>query len=82
MQEVRGGPVRTDDPARYDPLRKLLSTRPPPGQNTAISSHGNPFYAVFGPPYLAEGEIAVVQPNEASGFNVVGRIRLEDWQRL
>jgi hypothetical protein len=77
MQDVRGGPVRTDDPARYDPLKKLMSTKPPSGQNTAISSHGNPFYAVFGPPYLAEGEMAVVDP---SALAVIGRIRLEDWQ--
>jgi hypothetical protein len=79
MQEVRGGPVRTDDAARYDPLKKLMSTRPPAGRNTAISSHGNPFYAVFGPPYLAEGEMAVIDP---SALAVVGRIRLEEWQAL
>ena len=79
MQEVRGGPARTDDPARYDPLKKLMSTKPPAGQNTALSSHGNPFYAVFGPPYLAEGEMAVIDP---SALSVVGRIRLEDWQAL
>jgi hypothetical protein len=79
MQEVRGGPARTDDAARYDPLRKLLSTQPPAGRNTAISSHGNPFYALFGAPYLAEGEIAVIDP---SALAIVGRIRLEDWQAL
>src|SRR5436853_5281687 len=26
MNEVRGGPSRPDDPARYEPLRKILST--------------------------------------------------------
>jgi hypothetical protein len=78
MQEARGGPVR-DDPARYDPLRKLMSAKPPAGRNTAIASHGNPFYAVFGAPYLAEGEMAVIDP---STLVVVGRIRLEDWQTL
>ena len=41
-----------------------------------ISSHGNPFFAIFGAPYLAEGEIAVVDPATA---RIVGRIRLEDW---
>jgi hypothetical protein len=75
--EARGGPANTSDPTRYDPLRKLLATRPPPGKNNVVSSHGNPFYAVFGPPYLAEGEMAVVEP---SAFVVVGRIRLEDWR--
>jgi hypothetical protein len=76
--EARGGPARTDDGIRYRPLRKLLSSKIPKGQNLVISSHGNPFHAVAGPPYLAEGEIAVVRP-EGSGFVVVGRVRLEDW---
>ena len=81
-QEVRGGPVRSDDPKRYDALKKLLSTPPAQGQNTVISSHGNPFYAVFGAPYLAEGELAVVRPGSKDGFVLAGRIRLEDWPGL
>jgi phosphohistidine phosphatase SixA len=79
--EARGGPANTNDPTRYEPLRKLLTTKPPSGQNAVISSHGNPFYALFGPPYLAEGEMAVIQPGGDS-FTLVGRIRLEDWQAL
>jgi hypothetical protein len=75
--EARGGPANTNDPTRYEPLRRLLTTKPPPGQNAVIASHGNPFYALLGPPYLAEGEMAVVDP---SAFIVVGRIRLIDWQ--
>ena len=82
MQEVRGGPSRTEDPKRYEGLRKLLSTPPSPGSNTVISSHGNPFHAVAGPPYLAEGEMAVVRPQGDSRFAIVGKIRLEDWQLL
>jgi hypothetical protein len=74
--EVRGGPSRPDDSTRYDPLRKLLAAPPPRGRNNAISSHGNPFYALFGPPYLAEGEMAIVDP---STTKIVGRMRLEDW---
>jgi hypothetical protein len=81
-QEVRGGPMRSDDPKRYDALRKLLSAPPAPGQNNAISSHGNPFYAVFGAPYLAEGEVAVVRPAAGAGFSLAGKIRLEDWPAL
>ena len=81
-QEVRGGPVRPDDPARYAPLKKILSSEVPKGQNTVISSHGNPFHAVAGPPYLAEGEIAVVQPEGGGRFTVVARIRPEDWPGL
>ena len=77
-QDVRGG---STDPKRYDPLRRLLGTRPLQG-NTVISSHGNPFIAVAGPPYLAEGEMAVVRPEGDSRFSVVGRVRVEEWQLL
>ena len=79
-QEVRGGPVRTDDPKRYDALRKLLSAPPAHGVNTVISGHGNPYYAVFGPPYLGEGEVAVVRPLGDAGFEAVGRIPLAGWE--
>jgi phosphohistidine phosphatase SixA len=82
MNEVRGGPARPEDPARYDDLKKLLSTRPAGKTNAVISSHGNPFHAVAGPPYLAEGEIAVVEPKGDARFSVVGRIRPDDWSLL
>ena len=82
VREVRGGPVQSGDPKRYDALKKLLSTPPAQGQNNVISSHGNPFYAVFGAPYLAEGELAVVRPGGKDGFALAGRIRLEDWPDL
>jgi len=81
-QEARGGPVKSDDPKRYDALKKLLSTRPAPGKNNVVSSHGNPFYAVFGAPYLAEGEMALVKAEGAAGYALAGRIRLEDWPAL
>ena len=80
--EARGGPVKSDDPKRYDGLRKLLSTPPAPGRNNAVSSHGNPFHALFGAPYLAEGEIAVVRPDGPSGPAIAGRIKLDDWAAL
>jgi hypothetical protein len=76
--DVRGGPV---DATRYDALKKLLSTDVRKGENRVISSHGNPFQAIAGSPYLAEGEIAVVRP-EGSGFSVIARIRPEDWPGL
>jgi hypothetical protein len=78
--EVRGGPLSADDPKRYEPLRLLLGTKPAAGTNTVLSSHGNPFRAVAGPPYLAEGEIAVVRPEGGERFSVVARLRLDDWQ--
>lgn len=82
IDEARGGPARPDDPTRYDPLRKLLSAAVPKGENRVISSHGNPFHALAGPPYLAEGEMAVVRPEGGMRFTVVARIRPEDWSGL
>ena len=62
--------------------RVAKSTPPAAGQNNAIASHGNPFYAVFGPPYLAEGEMAVVRPGGKAGYQIAGKIKLEDWAAL
>jgi phosphohistidine phosphatase SixA len=76
---VRGGP-RTD-PDRYYALRKIFLTPVPPGANVVIASHGNPFYAVAGAPYLAEGEAAVVRAG-TSDFEVVARIRHDAWREL
>jgi len=81
-QEARGGPVRGDDPKRYDALKKLLSGRFAAKDNRVISSHGNPYMAVFGPPYLAEGEIAVVKPLGGGKAEPVARLRLGDWEAL
>lgn len=79
---VRGGPARPESPERYAALRALLSTAVPPGTNVAISSHGNPFYGVAGPPYLAEGEMAVIEPQGNGQFRVVARIAKNAWTQL
>ena len=81
-QEARGGPANPDDPKRYEPLRRLLSKTVPNGAIRVIASHGNPFHAVTGLPYLAEGEAALVRPHGNGRFEVVARIRLEDWAAL
>ena len=77
--EVRGGPASADDAKRYEPLKILLGTKPAAGTNTVVSSHGKPFHAVAGPPYLAEGEVAVVRPEGDGRFSVIARIRLAEW---
>jgi phosphohistidine phosphatase SixA len=77
-QAVRGGPAQPDNPERYAALRKLLAQRPARGVNDVIVSHGNPFIAVAGPPYLAEGEAAVVE-SQRDGFRVVARIKVSEW---
>ncbi|MEI6301436.1 MAG: histidine phosphatase family protein [Betaproteobacteria bacterium] len=79
MNEVRGGPAASGDPERYAGLRTLMSTRPE--ANLVISSHGNPFQAVAGPPYLAEGEMAVIKPL-GDRFEITARVRIDDWNGL
>jgi hypothetical protein len=79
--EARGGPATPDSADRYFDLRRLLSTPVKPGANLVISSHGNPFYATAGAPYLAEGEAAVVRPL-GKDFEIVARVRHDQWRAL
>jgi hypothetical protein len=79
--EARGGPATVDSTERYAPLRKLLSTPIKPGTNLVISSHGNPFYATAGAPYLAEGEAAVVRPL-GKDFEIIARVKHDAWHIL
>ena len=79
---VRGGSAQPDSPERYAQLRDLLATTVPRGTNLVIASHGNPFRAVAGGPYLAEGEAAVIEPRGAEGFRVVARVRKDEWREL
>ena len=81
MQEVRGGPSAPADAERYAALRRILATPIHVGANLAVVSHGNPFYSVAGPPYLAEGEAAVIRPLGAD-FQVIARIPVDRWDAL
>src|SRR5712664_453157 len=81
MQEVRGGPSAPANAERYSALRSILATPVRTGANLAIVSHGNPFHSVAGPPYLAEGEAAVIRPLGAD-FQVIARIPVDRWDAL
>lgn len=78
---VRAQRVAQPGDDRFGPLRKLFSATLPQGKNLAIVSHGNPFYGTAGPPYLAEGEAAVIR-GLGNDFEVIGRIRPEGWAAL
>ena len=78
---VRGGPASAEA-GRYAELKALLARRVASGVNVVISSHGNPFVAVAGGPYLAEGEAAVIEPLGNAGFRIVARIRKDEWAAL
>ena len=47
-----------------------------------VVSHGNPFRALVGGAYLAEGEAAVIEPRGKDGFVVIARVPQEEWSRL
>ena len=51
-QAVRGGPAQTDEPSATRSCARSCRHRVAKGSNLAISSHGNPFRAVAGTPYL------------------------------
>ncbi len=78
---VRGGPASAEA-GRYAELRLLLTRPTPADVNIAIASHGNPFVAVVGGPYLAEGEAAVIEPLGNAAFRVVARIGKDEWAAL
>lgn len=80
--DVRGGPVQ-EGAERYAGLRRLLSAPPSPtSTNLVISSHGNPYQAVVGAPYLAEGESALIRPQGEGRWEVLARLRVDQWARL
>jgi len=79
--KARAGPASPGSEDRYAPLRNLFTSPVKPGANVVIASHGNPFIAVAGAPYLAEGEAAVIRPL-GKDFEIVARVRHDAWQAL
>jgi phosphohistidine phosphatase SixA len=77
-EEVRGGAITQQPVERYAPLVEWFRQGPGAGRNRVIVSHGNPFYATAGAPYLAEGEAAVVKPL-GKDFEVIARVRWDGW---
>ncbi len=78
---VRGYEGTDASNADYGKLVALLASPPKAGTLRVITSHGNPFRAVAGPPHLDEGEAAVLAPGEGD-FVVVARIKRGDWAAL
>lgn len=82
VPEMRGAAVPPADPRRYTALKKVFATPVERGANLVVVSHGNPFYGVAGPPYLAEGECALVRGLGNEQFEIIARIRVADWPAL
>ncbi len=62
--------------------RKLLGMPVARGANLVIVSHGNPFRAVVGGAYLAEGEAAIIKAEASGTFSVVAHVRKDEWKSL
>jgi len=78
--DARGGAAGGDN---YAGLRRVLSTTPAASSgNAVVVSHGNPFYGIAGPPRLAEGEAAIILPKGDKGFDIIARVRSEEWGTL
>ena len=73
--------VRETQNGDYAGLKRLLAAPVARSSNRWIVGHGIPFRAVAGAPHLAEGEAAVIRP-ESTGWTVVARLTVADWQRL
>jgi phosphohistidine phosphatase SixA len=71
----------SSDPRRFEQLRTIFVSPVPIGTNVGIASHGNPFHGIAGPPYLEEGEVAVIKGTGAD-FDVVARIRPGAWPSI
>lgn len=80
-EEVRGGAITQQPVQRYAPLMEWFKQGPGAGRNRIIVSHGNPFYATAGAPYLAEGEAAIVKPL-VKDFEVIARVPWDAWGKL
>jgi len=78
---VRGYEGTNAASADYTRLVALLASPPRAGTLRMITSHGNPFRAIAGPPHLQEGEAAVLRGN-GKEFVVVARIGPGDWPAL
>lgn len=79
--EARGGGYSEKPLTQYEGLRALFDKGPQRDGNTIIVSHGNPFYATAGAPYLAEGEAAIIKPL-GKDFEVIARVRWDRWAAL
>jgi hypothetical protein len=73
--------IRENEGGDYPGLKRLLAAPVAAGTNRVIVGHGTPFRSIAGPPHLAEGEAAVIEP-EGTRWIVVARVLPEQWAGL
>jgi phosphohistidine phosphatase SixA len=65
--------------------RALLTAAPPAGTNRVLVTHNayiNRWLGPSGNGQIGEGDAVVVRPLGDAGFDVLGRIRVDEWARL
>lgn len=67
--------------AMAERVRPLLAAPPPPGVNTVIVGHDDPFEAATGIYPEPQGVAYVLRPDGAGGFTVLGAIAPDAWPR-
>lgn len=78
--DVRGGGLDQPD---YAGLRKLISTPVPVETNQAIIGHGHQFQFVSRmSSELEEGEAAIIKGSGDGRFDIIARIRSDEWAKL
>jgi len=85
--EVTEGLNGIPDSANYDPrglwinLRDMLQVVPSEGTNTVLSAHSTNIKFLTGI-NIAEGEAVVFRPDGEGNFNLVARIKQDEWLML
>ena len=74
-------PGAPDRERRVEATRRLLATAPPRGGNTVLVAHVKNLEAAAGLT-IAEGELAVFEPDGRGGFRYLGRIPAAAWPQL
>jgi broad specificity phosphatase PhoE len=63
-------------------LRRLLSSQPPPGQNSVLVSHGFNLWDLERFHLGTQGEAAVYRPDGRGAYALVARLLPQDWAEL
>jgi broad specificity phosphatase PhoE len=63
-------------------LRRLLSSQPPPGQNSVLVSHGFNLWDLERFHLGTQGEAAVYRPDGRGAYALVARLLPQDWKEL
>jgi len=83
---AEGGPDTSadEDNRRAAAFRELVAQRPPAGNNVVVVSHKPNIVNAFGQAWsdVREGEASVFKPDGRGGYDLIVRIRADEWSAL